>query len=40
MDPKDNISVVTLLQNSQEYTAVQDDFLKSTGSSFKVVKVL
>lgn len=39
MDSKENISVVTLLQNSQEFTDVQNDFIQSTGKSYTVVKV-
>ena len=40
MEPNENLSVVPLLQSSQEFKAVQDDFLQSTEASFKVVKVI
>lgn len=40
MEPNENISVVPLLQSSQEFKAVQDDFLQNTEASFKVVKVI
>lgn len=37
MDSKENVSVVTLLQNSQEYQDVQNDFVQSTGQT--IVKI-
>lgn len=37
MDSKENVSVVTLLQNSQEYQDVQNDFVQSTGHT--IVKI-
>lgn len=40
MDQKENVAVVTLLQNSPEYQDVQGDFIQSTGLSHKIVKVL
>lgn len=40
MDQKENVAVVTLLQNSPEYQDVQKDFIQSTGVSYTIVKVL
>lgn len=38
MDSKENVSVVTLLQNTQEYQDVQNDFIQSTGHA--IVRVV